>query len=216
MNKITSILDEFEVIFKENSHWFFTEDDIVMYIYSLFSRNLDNSLFSKNNNLLLHKEYPTYFRCEMKDLSFIPIEEGEEVKARRGFFDLVILDEDFIDRYSYKEVKGQHISIFQDVVNEFEDNGRSHIFYGLEFLYKRDLVKTINQVETTIKLLIQDAKKIGYSKKEGHTKNVKSICYIKEITNEMKEKFVRLLDEAIQEVDYLYKEDIKVVFSEVL
>ena len=114
-----------EAIFKNHPYRFFTEHDIHSELALIATAMLQKqgSLYSKTKDGFvvsrIHHEYPTPFRCDMKDYNFRMVTEEEfnrkrrekiKIRARRGFIDFVVLNLDFISSNNLGVVSGKRYS----------------------------------------------------------------------------------------------------------
>lgn len=111
--------------FEQTPYTFFTEADAVVRFHELLSKDpaFSNRVRTQDNHeiSLIHREYPTFFRFSDEN----PTERlGPESRARRGHYDTVILNPDFITAHpaetvlnrSIRAVRDQSIIPFQAVV----------------------------------------------------------------------------------------------------
>ena len=97
--------------FRSHPTLFFTENDIVCHFYTILRKELPMSKAidkDGHEHFLVHREYPTPFRCDMSDGKFA-IRGDDELTAKggkyqRGNYDIVVLDSDFIGRHPYEVV----------------------------------------------------------------------------------------------------------------
>mgnify|MGYP001039080943 CR=1 FL=1 len=133
MSLFTFLSNQVEGAFREYPCQFFTEHDIHSQL-ALFA----NRLLKKKVDLLaktrdgftvsrIHHEYPTPFRCHMKDAEFrlITEEEFREKKlenpgfrARRGYIDFVILNSEYISSNKLETVSGKRYRDFRESQND--------------------------------------------------------------------------------------------------
>jgi hypothetical protein len=118
-NAIHRLVDEFV----QEPYAFFTEADAVVRFHELLSEDpaFSRRVRTKDNHeiSLIHREYPTFFRFDDRDPK-----ERLGPPARRGHYDTVILNPDFVTAHpaetvlnrSIKAVRDQSIIPFQAVV----------------------------------------------------------------------------------------------------
>jgi hypothetical protein len=103
------VLSKLGTAFKETPRRFFTEHDLHSHLYQLVEKELDarGELFCEaadgQKTSILHHEYPTPFRCDMNRHGFRIVKDKERTKKeglyRRGHYDLVVLNPDFVRQY---------------------------------------------------------------------------------------------------------------------
>lgn len=103
------VLGKLRLAFKIAPRRFFTEHDLHSHLYQLVEKELDarGELFCEaadgQKTSVLHHEYPTPFRCDMSRHGFRMVNDNERTKKkglyRRGHYDLVILNPDFVRQY---------------------------------------------------------------------------------------------------------------------
>lgn len=111
-------LASLENAFTEMPRRFFTEHDLHSRLYRLVENELSNrnKLFfetkDKQKVSLLHHEYPTPFRCNMSGHDFVRVEDTDETDRgglyRRGHFDLVVLNPEFVKHHDLITVSGKN------------------------------------------------------------------------------------------------------------
>ncbi|KPL02982.1 MAG: hypothetical protein AMJ90_04350 [candidate division Zixibacteria bacterium SM23_73_2] len=194
-NSIKILHDEF----KSQPSLFFTEDDLVCYLYQTLQQKLPivrTPDKDDHQHFLIHKEYPTPFRCDMAGTKF-EIKNDEERtekggKYKRGYYDLIVLNPDFIRQYTYDEIKAQDYESYKEKVLSKIELDTPVILYGLEFMFSRDPLKFsrgtkedkgINQFVAKVN---QDANKLKESKNyKGFMKNIKMIVFVKDSKKEI-------------------------------
>jgi hypothetical protein len=116
-------LSKLEFAFRETPRRFFTEHDLHSHLYQLVERELDgrDALYFRTRDgqktSLVHHEYPTPFRCDMSNHGFKRAEEAEVTskggRYKRGHYDLVILNPEFVRRYDLVTVAGKNYEQFR-------------------------------------------------------------------------------------------------------
>ena len=107
--------------FHEYPNCFFTEHDIHSVLYNIakeelqLNRVLTEKTLDECEVALVHHEYPTPFRCYMKRYSF---ERKDEKPYKRGHYDLVILNPEFVKRNKLDVVCGKDYHKFRSVMQE--------------------------------------------------------------------------------------------------
>jgi hypothetical protein len=173
--------------FEDNPSLFFTENDIVCYFYKLLQENLPvKEVVDKDGHkhFLVHGEYPTPFKCNMKGDKFERMVDSSAYK--RGHYDIVILNPDFIKNEKFDIIKAQDFSSFKDKVESYP---YPIILYGLEFMYARDPFKSNEQIDTFVKKVEQDAKKLDEScNYDGFMKKSKMLVFVKDREDQVRQK----------------------------
>ena len=194
-NSIKILHDEF----KSQPSLFFTEDDLVCYLYQTLQQKLPivrTPDKDDHQHFLIHKEYPTPFRCDMAGTKF-EIKNDEERtekggKYKRGYYDLIVLNPDFIRQYTYDEIKAQDYESYKEKVLSKIELDTPVILYGLEFMFSRDPLKSsrgINKekgINHFIAKINQDAKKLELSRNfKGFMGEIKMLTFIKGSSEEI-------------------------------
>lgn len=170
--------------FREQPYYFFTESDIVSYLWmSLYSSQLVANTHDNRPVYLVHREYPTNFRYDKKKL--LEMEEpyplikptpremalpniaepdAEELKApteprgTRGNYDLVILNPSFV----------QGAPSIEDIVNKSvrhleirHDPAAEELLFAIEFKY---IINSSSEWENQI---LSDNKKLLFAKRSN-------------------------------------------------
>jgi hypothetical protein len=192
-NAVSDSVEKVRIEFNSHPTQFFTESDIVSYFYSFLLQRLpDSRIYDKDNNehLLVHREYPTPFRCDMERYKFGIKDENalnkNGRKFQRGHYDLVVLNPNFIKRHSYKVIKAQNYKLFKEEVLSRIDHDDSIILYGLEFVYRREPLKYSRGddkekgMNKFVARILQDAEKLVESKKyQGFMDRIRMLVFIK-------------------------------------
>lgn len=176
-------MDELINIYRKAPTLFYTESDLANYLCMIIIKELNNlkvkDIIGKEHTLV-HREYPTPFKCNMKELDFKP--EADDSSYRRGHYDIVVLNPEFIRNNTYDNIKAQD---FKDFKMKFGGEYNYPVLYGIEFAFSRGPLKnTINgKVETFIKQVKQDEKKIVESQNRKFIKKIKSLVFVIEEDN---------------------------------
>lgn len=193
--------------FQSHSTLFFTENDLVCYFYSILQQRLSNSnVYDKDGHKhsLIHMEYPTPFRCNMRENKF-ELKKDEErtengIKYRRGHYDIVVLNPDFIKQHSYEVIKAQNYELYKEQVLSKIDSFKPVILYGLEFMYRRDPLKLSKgedkerAVDEFAAKIIQDTEKLLVSKNQSEfMKHVKMLTFVKGSSKEIRDLLAKKL-----------------------
>ncbi len=129
IDKCIAILSE---KFRKWPYNFFTESDAHSYLYYSFFRYgipalkiLYPSANSNIRTVLIHREYPTFFRYSQKELRLCKLNESE---GTCGHYDMVVLNPDFIKGHEIQQVISKDNTIRQTV--KYDDN---HLLASIEF-----------------------------------------------------------------------------------
>jgi len=154
--------------FMEHPYCFFTESDIISYFYHrLYLKQYEQQTKDKERIYLVHREYPTNFRYRKKDLlddSFnMPYDlsksKRKDIKAKRGNYDLVILDPEFVKKANSKEdIINKSIRLLE--IRASNSKGQE-LLYAIEFKY------IINNNHNYIKEIKMDNKKLLFAIQDG-------------------------------------------------
>lgn len=102
--------------FRKHPYHFFTEHDIHSVLYSITREELklSGTMTEETRDgyqaALLHHEYPTPFRCDMRRMRF---QKKETKPYKRGHYDLVILNPEFVKNNSLDVVCAKDYQRFQ-------------------------------------------------------------------------------------------------------
>lgn len=100
--------------FQQHPHYYFTEEDVRWRLV----REIENALiadgaqhvrFSDGITSAIHTEYPTPFRCSMKERQFELLDPDS--KGRRGHFDIVVLNAAAVARCGFEVLRFQYYEI---------------------------------------------------------------------------------------------------------
>lgn len=116
-------ISRLKVTFQEHPDYFFTEHDIHSVLYNITKEELQLNRIPSEKTcdghqvLLVHHEYPTPFRCDMKKHGF---QIKHEPPYIRGHYDLVILNPKFVQNYKLDVVCGKDYQRFRLAMEEVE------------------------------------------------------------------------------------------------
>lgn len=112
------VINELQAIFRKYPQQYFSEHDIHSVLYHLTQKQLKQHGETSQTTLdgyktsLVHHEYPTPFRCDMQGYKFRRTGEEERTPKgglyKRGHYDLVILNPDFVKNNTLNIVCGKN------------------------------------------------------------------------------------------------------------
>ena len=143
--------------FEACPYCFFTEHDIHSVLYNIASEELQLSgvLEEETSNgypvSLVHHEYPTPFRCDMRGYGF---EKKDEKPYRRGHYDLVIFNPDFLRNKELRVICGKNFEKFNLAM---EDVKVEPLIWACEVIFF-PAVKMLP--ENALRIIDQDALKV--------------------------------------------------------
>lgn len=120
----------------------------------LFVNTLDNQRIS-----LLHHEYPTPFRCDMRKHGFRIATDDERTNKgglyRRGYYDLVVLNPDFVRSHDLVIVSGKN---YEKFCSARDDINVTPLLWVCEILFGAHVEDDLPR--NWMKLVEQDSKKV--------------------------------------------------------
>jgi hypothetical protein len=199
-NIIQAVENSIEVLcndFEAHPTLFFTENDIVCYFYNILQQKLPVYRdIESSEHLLVHMEYPTPFRCDMSKNKFERKDDEARTndgKYRRGHYDIVVLNPDFIAQQSYEVIKSQNYEMYKNQVLSKIDRKTPIILYCIEFMYSRDPIKYSRgeakekKIDWFVAKVIQDADKLRTSKNMGgFMDKAKMLTFVKGTSKEIR------------------------------
>ncbi|TET44192.1 hypothetical protein E3J62_11025 [candidate division TA06 bacterium] len=217
--RVEEAIDELEEQFEKDGTLFYTENDVVCRFYALIQEGLEWATKPDRHgqrHYLVHREYPTPFRCDMGGVGFAVKGEGDRTskggKYQRGHYDIVVLNPEFIQAVGYRLAKGQD---FELVTENFRRAPSPAVLYGLEFMFNRDPPMESRgenrdrSIDTFCKKVFQDHKKLEESKRlpDGHPFMAKTMMLV--FDNACSEKIRERLKDKLNE-----KTDLRLCLSE--
>lgn len=122
-----TVIDRLIRTFGQHPNHFFTEHDIHSVLYSIAREELqlNGVLTAKTSDryevALVHHEYPTPFRCDMRNYGFRRAGDEERTPKggfyRRGHYDLVILNPEFVENTEVEVVYGKDYQRFASAMH---------------------------------------------------------------------------------------------------
>jgi len=153
--------------FRENPYYFFTESDIHSYFYcALYSSKHEALSKDEKQMYCIHREYPTNFRYNKKELLDNTISEPCELEGTsgsRGHYDMAVLDPDFIKNVnSEKDIVNKNVSL---VIKRAQNNknfvNSKELLFAIEFKY------VINNSKNFVDEVKMDNKKLLFAIDSG-------------------------------------------------
>ena len=140
---IQDAIKEIVCDFKKCPQKYFTEEDIRWRLMSQIKQLLHNSgedeiPILNGQTSIIHGEYPTPYRCNMKDKSF-ELKNPEEKGFHRGHFDIVILEPKSIRDYNFEIIRAQDYGKFLPLLPNLP---MPFVDTIIELMLLRDLNKT--------------------------------------------------------------------------
>jgi len=162
------IINEFQDIFRNYPQYYFSEHDVHSVLYHLTQEQLKQHGENSQTTLdgfettVVHHEYPTPFRCDMQGYKFQHMGEEERTSKgglyKRGHYDLVILNPDFVKNNTLDIVCGKNYKKLQPILPKLSI---PLLIWGCEIIYFPKIKKL---PKSAIKIIEQDALKIKETK----------------------------------------------------
>lgn len=185
--------------FRDESQCFFTESDIVSYFYRILFDRM-STLQGMNPNELLHQQYPTFFKCDMKNGQFVI--KDDNAKFNRGHFDLTILDPAFIKNAKERFANNQSEE-FSFITARFWMVKKHRelylknppLFYAFEFMYVKEPINERQKagIDNLIKLVQQDFKKLKYTQDYKYAENIQMLVFLKDSSEDIRNSIIKQL-----------------------
>lgn len=125
-NVRNSVVNQLAHTFRNHPYWFFTEHDIHSVLHNIVKKELEThgvvstKTLDKYWIMLVHHEYPTPFRCDMKGYKFRRVSGKERTQKgglyRRGHYDLVILNPTYAKENDLNVVCGKDYQKFKSAM----------------------------------------------------------------------------------------------------
>lgn len=151
INAVDGSIEALIRLFQREPTRFFTENDLVCCFHRFLHEALEAMRVATANDKdglphdLIHCEYPTPFRCDMKNKGFQRRTDEDRTPRgkgyKRGHYDIVVLNPAFVARHSYSEIKCQDYGEFLVTVASTLIEVEPMLLYGVEFDYSRDTIK---------------------------------------------------------------------------
>lgn len=151
--------------FREQPDYFFTESDIISYLYhKIYTTKLEKTTKNGKKIYLVHREYPTNFRYVKKDM--LSLEEPlplNQKMGNRGHYDMVVLNPSYIEnkKVSYEDIVNKNVRDLENrtLINEY--SMQDELLFALEFKY------IIANSKSYINGIKEDIRKLQYSHNRG-------------------------------------------------
>ncbi len=151
INAVDCSIEALVALFQSEPTRFFTENDLVCCLHRLLGDSLDTlgvaNVRDKDGlpHNLIHCEYPTPFRCDMKNMRFQLRSETDRTpkgkKYKRGHYDIVLLNPTFLARHSYSAIKCQDYDEYLLSIASVLLPDEPFVLYGIELDFSRDTIK---------------------------------------------------------------------------
>jgi hypothetical protein len=165
-------LDSLQDEFRAEPTLFFTEHDLASRAYQLIQQELGHPKARDadgKTHYLVHHEYPTPFRCDMRGVAFAvkgdDIRTPQKGKYRRGHYDLVVFNPKFLQKCKYNLAKGQNFkSVNEEIPALINIIGTAPILLGVEFAFRRDPFHSQKAIDRWWDEVLQDYEKLQASR----------------------------------------------------
>ena len=143
--------------FQKHPSYFFTEHDVHSVLYNIAGEELQlhgimTEITSDGHQVMLvHHEYPTPFRCDMKKYGF---QLKDEKPYKRGHYDLVVLNPKFVRSHELDVVYGKDYKKFKSAMQNVEVEP---LIWACEVIFFPGVKKL---PENALKITKQDALKV--------------------------------------------------------
>jgi hypothetical protein len=206
------VLDRLASAFRETPRRFFTEHDLHSHLYNLVEKELESkdALFAESNDRfqvsLVHHEYPTPFRCDMSNKDFRLVEESDRTNYggffKRGHYDLVVLNPDFVRKFDTIVVAGKNYKRF---CKEKDKIDVPPLLWICEIIFCSHVEEGLPK--NMIKIVTQDAKKVIESLKYklgkvNFAENGSTMVFIGIRPNEKTERLINQIREFNRKNDF--------------
>ena len=190
IGQIEKCINSLAFKFIENPYNFFTEADLHSYLYYFMLRSgslnlkvqyqIGTNTNIKQKTVLLHREYPTFFRYTKKDLKNYtgnnPWDFANNFllnnKGGRGHYDFVILNDKFISKYDFEFVRARNYEILKSKLNLAKPISPVPFTAAIEFKY------LINNSKNILEEVELDFKKLSLTKGLGHAETIYMLIFV--------------------------------------
>jgi hypothetical protein len=158
------VIEELQTTFKGYPHCFFSEHDIHSVLYSIIKKELErigiDSQTTRDDYVtsLVHHEYPTPFRCDMRKYNFRVTSDQERTPKgglyKRGHYDLVIFNPEFVKNHELDMVCGKNYQKLRSILPRLN---MEPLIWACEIIYFPKIRKL---PENAVKIIEQDTLKV--------------------------------------------------------
>jgi hypothetical protein len=114
---VKSFIEHLAGEFRADPDAFFREAELHSRLSSQLLESPDFTLETPTGAVsLVHQEYPTPFKCHMGDLRFEVLEDDS--RARRGHYDLVVLNPWWVDKASSDALRNDDFALFRKEIRD--------------------------------------------------------------------------------------------------
>ena len=134
MQRITrTVINRLAGLFRQDPTAFSGEAGLSHQLTTLLAEHATFTLDTANGPApLVHQEYPTPFKCQMGDLRFEVLED--DAQARRGHYDLVVLNPWWVERVSPEAITNESFDLFRREIRDNAQPGDPPLcLVGIEF-----------------------------------------------------------------------------------
>jgi len=169
-----SIIRKLEKSVNKSPSFFFTEHDIHSALYNLTMKELKSHgvLYETTRDgfqvVLMHHKYPTPFRCYIKSKG--SKSKGEK-PCRRGYYDLVILNPNFIRDNTLEVICSKNYRKFKSVLNNVKVEP---LIWACEVVF---FPRTENLPRNAVNMVKQDALKLKETQRYKISRGVNFCLY---------------------------------------
>lgn len=198
-NKVKKAIEELKTEFETHPKLFYTEGDIVCRLFDIAQKNLSYKKIKDSNgcsHYIIHREYSTPFRCSMENGFKIKLDDERTDgghKYRRGRYDIVVLNPNFIQKYEYDIIKGQNYNSIKSYLNTASQPA---IVYGIEVMFNRDPL-TSKGIDDFVAKVKKDYDKLQKSKTLNNVRFME--CILMLIFDNTSSEYQKRLNETLKE-----------------
>jgi len=164
-NELTKkAINELQRTFRSCPHCFFSEHDIHSSLYNIIKKELKQLGIDTQTTRdgyttsLVHHEYPTPFRCDMRKYNFRVTGDKEKTSRgglyKRGHYDLVIFNPEFVKNHKLDVVCGKSYQKLQLILPKLN---MEPLIWACEIIY---FPKNGKLPENAVKIIEQDTLKV--------------------------------------------------------
>jgi len=130
---IRTVIDQLAGLFRQQPTAFSRGADLSSQLTTLLAEHPAFTSHTPNGPVsLVRQEYPTPFKCQMGDLRFEVLED--HAQARRGHYDLTILNPWWVERVSSEAITNESFELFRREIRDNAQPGAPPLcLVGIEF-----------------------------------------------------------------------------------